>query len=45
MSEGLAKKKRIQAGHKGSATRMLHQVEALLADSVGKAEIEPSKEA
>ena len=33
MAEGLTKKKRIRAGHRGSATRMLTQVEGLLAAS------------
>ena len=33
MAEVLVKKKRIRAGHRASATRMLHQVEGLLADS------------
>ena len=31
MSEGLAKKRRIRAGHKASATKMLNEVDALLA--------------
>ncbi len=30
MAEGLVKKKRLRAGHKASATRMLHQVDGLL---------------
>ena len=33
MAEVLVKKKRIRTGHRASATRMLHKVECLLADS------------
>ena len=32
MAEGLARKKRIRAGHKASATRMLNQIDGLLAE-------------
>ena len=32
MAEGLARKKRIRAGHKTSATRMLNQIDGLLAE-------------
>ena len=33
MAEDLARKKRIRAGHKASATRMLNQIDGILADS------------
>lgn len=33
MAESLAKKKRIRAGHRASATRILNQIEGLLADT------------
>lgn len=36
MSEGLAKKRRIRAGHKASATKMLNEVDALLAEEPPK---------
>ena len=32
MAEGLARKKKVRAGHKGSVTRMLNQIDAILAD-------------
>ena len=32
MAEGLGKKKKVRAGHKGSVTRMLNQIDTILAD-------------
>ena len=34
MAEGLARKKKVRAGHNGSVTRMLNQIDSILADGM-----------
>ena len=43
MAEGLATKRRIRAGHKGSATRILHQVDGLLEEREPELETDKAK--